>query len=351
MNKNIGNDSYESTYIRSAMIRLLTAVATIITLTMTLLVGCGSSTALVPSKTPAEAQNTIPDSTLPPTSSPSAILPSATTPSTLPSPLTSSPIPPASPTPTPRPTMIVNRTTHGVIRWDETWRGEIKIVGDILVAPGYTLTIEPGTKVLISANSDVENLTTDPFYRGVHFGEPFRDEGNHISIRIMGTLRAVGTIERMITITSDSPTPGIYDWNYFGFENGTMSYCQLEYYRCLTPGNDTTLTFNKLLNVGEAAIACGKSSMLIEHNTISYAGHELIDMHGGAPTIRYNDLGPNPGHVGIIIDGGSPFIIDNDIKGCQFGVNFVSPPGNPTIKDNRFGENREDIHNFGDAFK
>jgi len=55
--------------------------------------------------------------------------------------------------------------------------------------------------VLIAANSDVENLITDPFdlqqgirqeqpgenpfFRGVHFGEPFRDEGNHISIQFL----------------------------------------------------------------------------------------------------------------------------------------------------------------------
>ncbi len=95
--------------------------------------------------------------------------------------------------------------------------------------------------------------------------------------------------------------------------------------------------------------------MLIEHNTISYAGHELIDMHGGAPTIRYNKLGPNPKHygiameagMGITIDGSSPQITNNSITGCGiFGINFISP-GSPTIKDNEFTGNGQNISNAG----
>jgi len=275
--------------------------------------------------------------------------------------LTPAPEPTLAPKPTPKPGPIVNRTTHGRIRWDETWRGEIHIIGDIIVEGGYTLTIEPDTKVLIAANSDIENLNTDPFlmkqgirqeqpgedpyYRGVHFGEPFRDEGNHISILVHGTLHAVGTPEQMIIITSDSPNPGIYDWNHFNFKNGTLSYCIVEYYRCLGPGDDTEVSYNTLRHVGECAVCLGSHSALIEYNAISYAGHELIDMHGSSSVIRNNDLGPNPDHVGIIIDGGSPEIVNNSIEGCHSGILFISSPDTPTIEDNTFLNNRQDIEN------
>ena len=61
------------------------------------------------------------------------------------------------------PSPIINRTTHGRIRWNEIWRGEVHITGDIIVEQGFILTIEPCTKIFIAANSDVENLNTDPF--------------------------------------------------------------------------------------------------------------------------------------------------------------------------------------------
>ncbi len=209
--------------------------------------------------------------------------------------LTSSLPPPSTSAP------IVNRTTHGRIGWNETWRREIRITGDIIVERGFTLTIAPGTKVLVAANSDMENLNTDPFemqkgirqekpgedpfYRGVHFGEPFRDEGNHTSIRIMGTLHAVGTPTQVITITSSSETPSIYDWNYFQFDKGTMSYCRLEYYRCLNPGNDTTITYNSLLNVGEAGdyvklhYIFGSPYYLVLDGTVQFNEQRAITSH------------------------------------------------------------------------
>ena len=266
----------------------------------------------------------------------------------------------AQPAAPPPPTPIVNQTTQGRIHWDEIWRDEIHIIGDIIVDEGFTLTIEPGTKVFIAANQDSANLFTDPFdmqqgirqensdedpyYRGVHFGEPFRDEGNHISIRIQGTLHAVGTPEQMITITSDSPTPGIYDWNHFEFNHGILSYAVVEYYRVIGPGDGTEVSHNILRHIGECGVGAN-SSVVVEYNTVSYAGHELIDMHNSSPTIRNNYLGPNPDHVGIVIDGGSPEIVNNTIEGCHLGILFISPPDTPILENNTFIDNNKDIEN------
>jgi hypothetical protein len=248
----------------------------------------------------------------------------------------------------------INQTTHGYIQNDEIWRGEIHIVGDIIVEDGVTLTIEPGTVILVSANQDMENLNNEPFdmkegicseddfEHGVHEGEPYRDEGHHISIKIFGTLYAVGTPDQMITITSDSPTPDIYDWNRFTFDYGTLSYCIMDYYRILAPGIGTTVSNDTLRHIGECGVQA-VTSTIIEGNTISYAGHELIDIHNHSPIIRNNHLGPNPGHVGIIIDGGSPQIVNNFIEGCVEGIAFISPPGDPTIEGNTFSDNGIDI--------
>jgi hypothetical protein len=252
------------------------------------------------------------------------------------------------------PTSLVNQTTHGHILRDEHWKGKIHIIGDILVDEGVTLTIEPGTVVRIAANQDADNLFDAPFdmkigiqsevknINGVHFGEPYRDDGHHISIRIAGTLQAVGTPEQMITITSDSPNPGIYDWNHFEFAHGILSYSVVEYYRVIGPGDGTEVSHNILQYIGECGV-CANSSVVVEYNTISYAGHELIDMHQSSPIIRNNSLGPNPEHAGIIIDGGSPQILNNTIKGCGVGIGFISPPGKPNLEGNIFINNGQDI--------
>ncbi len=263
------------------------------------------------------------------------------------------------------PREVSNATRKGTVSEDEIWSGEIHIIGDIIVKEEFTLTIKPGTRVLIAANQDAENLfdlpfdmqqgirqeqpDEDPYYRGVHFGEPFRDEGNHISIRVHGTLHAVGTPEQMITITSDSPTPGIYDWNAFDFAHGIFSYCIMEHYRFLNPGNGTVISHNILRHVGECAVGAN-SSVVVENNTIYDAGHELVDMHNASPTIQNNTLGPNKSRCGcgIVIDGGSPLITGNTIKDCGSGILFLVPPKDPNLKDNilknnMFLNNRQNI--------
>jgi parallel beta-helix repeat protein len=143
----------------------------------------------------------------------------------------------------------------------------------------------------------------------------------------------------MITITSDSPEPDIWDWNFFTFQEGILSYCIMEYYRILHPGNGT-VSHCILRNAGECGVSSWHSSALIEYNNISHAGHELVALNGGSPVIRYNSLGPNPGskpgnHCGIVIENNTSQtkIYGNNIFGCRDGIVYIS--GNPTIYDNQ----------------
>jgi len=260
--------------------------------------------------------------------------------------LTLTPSPQPINTPEPTTTPVVNKTTHGHIQTDEIWQGEIHIVGDIIVEEGVTLTIEPGTIVYIAAHQDVENLFDDPFNLkigikqedntdgGVHYGEPYRDEGHNISIVIFGNLNAVGTSEQIITITSDSENPTIYDWNNFGINAGKISYALIEYYRTLDLGNNVELSHSEMRHVGECAV-CANSSGLVEENHIWDAGHELIDIHHNSPTIINNLLGPYPIRFAIILDGGSPIIKGNTFNECGGGILIISP-STPTIENNNF---------------
>jgi hypothetical protein len=254
---------------------------------------------------------------------------------------------------------------YGIIDQDETWSGTIYIAGDIEVKEGVTLTIMPGTAILVAANSDKNNLFghwecegIDDFDMlqgindqwenkcGVHRGEPFRDEGNHISIKVFGTLLAVGEPNNRITIKSDAVDPKIYDWNRLEFGNGILSYTIMEYYRILETreGGSAEVSNNVLRNIGECGVCANSSNARIISNEISYAGHELIDMHLNSPTIKNNTLGPNPEHAGIIIDGGNPLIKNNDMIGG--GVHFIDVEGissNTNITYNTFEEEAQII--------
>jgi hypothetical protein len=233
----------------------------------------------------------------------------------------------------------------GVISSSETWSGVVRVTGDILVENDVTLTILPGTKILISANSDKSNMFgKGPCEEGdikdfdmlkginekwenmcgVHKGEPFRDEGNHITIQIGGELHAVGTSDEPIIIKSDAETPGRYDWNHFIINNGILSYTQVSNYRTLEIGSNVKINHNTLSNIGELGLGI-YSNNTIEYNKIFDSGHELIGTGQASPIIRYNILGPNPAHAGIIIEGGNPIIEHNHF--IETGGMIVIPEG------------------------
>lgn len=249
-----------------------------------------------------------------------------------------------------------NSLTYGLIEWNETWSGTVHVIGDIEVAEGASLTIEPGTHVTIAANADFYNLRTEndidlrsgynmegENIAGVHWGEPWRDENNHISIVVKGVLYAVGTPDNRITITSDSATPGIYDWNHLDFRRGIISHADISYYRYLQTRDGTVISHSSLGHVGENTIAA--MTTLIEYNRLFDAGHELIDIHGDSAIILHNRIGPNPSAigVGIIVDGGAPMIFGNVIEGCSAGIAFLSP-NKAIVNQNVFTENDIDLY-------
>jgi len=254
---------------------------------------------------------------------------------------------------TPQPKPNINKTTNGYILEDEIWEGEMFVIGDIFVEEGVTLTIKPGTTVYIAANQDIKNLMDDPFDlktgiaqedhtdRGVHLGEPYRDEGNHISIIVNGALVALGTPDQKITITSSSSTPTIYDWNKLRIDNGKVTYALIEYYRALDLGHNVEITNSELRHIGECGV-CIYGPGLLEENHIWDAGHELIGSTG-TPRIINNLFGPFPIRYAIILGGGSPIIKGNTFEGCG-GAVYIIAPSSPIIEDNIYRNTPHKIH-------
>jgi len=79
---------------------------------------------------------------------------------------------------------------------DETWKGEVRIRGSVVVPRGVTLTIEPGTVVRF------EKLDVD--------GDGIGDS----ELYVEGNLVAEGAPGRPIVFTSAEKTPSARDWKY-----------------------------------------------------------------------------------------------------------------------------------------
>lgn len=287
-------------------------------------------------------------------------------------------------TPTPSPTatstpiyaeirgemLEVDQIAHGEI-CNEVWSGIVYVDGDILVEEGCRLTIEPGTQIYVAANQDNSNIfewnleagvnTSNESIEGVHPGEPFWDQLNHIYILVLGELAAIGEPDSMILFSSASLEPSVFDWTGIQYEYGVISYAIVEYYRVMDMGDNTQITHSVLRFNGGCSVCVGeKSGVVVSGNKLYEAGHELIDIHNSDVEIVGNDLGPNStypypyGYNGLSIgncialnlaDGGEVRITDNVITGCEdYGIDFIDyPQVFPIIENNTFGNNQVNI--------
>lgn len=97
---------------------------------------------------------------------------------------------------------------------NDTWSGEVRIRGSVVVPKGSTLTILPGTVVRF------EKIDVD--------GDGIGDS----ELYVEGGLVAEGTVERPILFTSAEKTPAPRDWKYLFINlsrKAVLSHCISEY--------------------------------------------------------------------------------------------------------------------------
>ena len=84
---------------------------------------------------------------------------------------------------------------------DVTWSGTINLIGDIVVYPGATLTIDAGTTIMAYPNRDIHDM----------------EDPNRVDIINYGTIIANGSSEQQIVFRSDSSSPASGNW--YGIRN------------------------------------------------------------------------------------------------------------------------------------
>jgi hypothetical protein len=108
------------------------------------------------------------------------------------------------------------KSTYGTISTNTIWSEDTRVLGDVTIASGCTLTILPGVEVSLLAKAD-----------SAHGGI----NSSRCELTVNGMLKAEGTITDSIVFTSSSFTPTHYDW--YGIIDNTgrvsMKYCQVKY--------------------------------------------------------------------------------------------------------------------------
>jgi hypothetical protein len=204
----------------------------------------------------------------------------------------------ASPTPfratslPPRPTATqpgprVNYTTSGTISRDETWRGEIHITGDILMANGATLSIEPGTMVYLASNSDDQHMGMESIddYIREHNDPVGYAEWDQNAILIdgrNGIINAVGTAEQPITFRpeGDSTSPG--QWYGIFLEKGSLQHSIVLYggrtaVQVVPYSDGVVIAYNEVRYAHWSNIIDYGQNTWIHHNIIEGGGHQALN--------------------------------------------------------------------------
>ena len=94
------------------------------------------------------------------------------------------------------------------------WSGTIKLIGDIVVYPGATLTIDAGTTIRAYPNRDIHDMK----------------DANRVDIINYGKIIANGSSDQRVVFRSDSATPASGDW--YGIRNYgtlTMMNCDIQH--------------------------------------------------------------------------------------------------------------------------
>lgn len=213
------------------------------------------------------------------------------------------------------PVALVNATTSGTVGADEIWRGEIHLTGDIFLAPGVTLTIEPGTTVFLASLSDDQGCCIgggylDDYTRS-HNDPTDGDQWTPKAIAIDGrgaAIWAVGTPEQRIVFRPEGDSSSPAQWDGILVDTGSIQYVDVLY------GGHTAIQ-----------VVGGASEVEIAHNEVRHYLWAGIDVHAPGAWVHHNVV-EGGGHQAISARRDS-LVEHNVVLRSQTGIGIESADG------------------------
>lgn len=253
---------------------------------------------------------------------PTATFPNTPTPTTQP---TESP-----PTPTPDPRKV-NYTTSGMISEDEVWRGEIHLTGDITFENDAVLTIEPGTTVFFTPNSDDQHsgwAVEDDYILGHNdpVGTLEWAENTIIIDGRHGIINAVGTAEEPLTFKPEGDSTSSAQWGGIHFERGKLMHAVVLYggrtaVQISGEYGQVEIAYNEVRYFHWAGIDSHAENVWIHHNIVEGGGHQAIGFAPGN-LIEYNVVYRSQNCVNGY--GNEVIIRNNILVDCGRGISSVT---------------------------
>jgi len=217
-----------------------------------------------------------------------------------------------------------------------------------------TLTIMPGTTILISAGSDDQEMgnALSGNWQPDTMGSLYTEDYAKTHIEIVGRIVAMGEPDRLIRFTSNSPTPTYADWSEIRLYPGSkIDYSVVEYsgragiaWQSHTDVQDANITISNsvIQHVFWGGIVAGPGSWDIIANNISDCGSEgiAIEPVAGEPYIAENTITNST--VGIATIQGSSATIDNNT--LTDNIKGILSRGNDIITNNTISCPSQTIH-------
>lgn len=225
----------------------------------------------------------------------------------------------------------------GVISNDLTLSGEILLTGDLLILPGRTLTLQPGTTVRVRK---AESTKIDPEYIS-----------SFTEILVRGNLLAEGTADAPISFLPEIvPSTGEIVWAGITLDHSPAS--SLRHVRIegaeqgiLSISSSPQLADNTIYNCRYGLVVQGPGSAGIYNNQIKAGEGGLFVLAGASPEIGGNRI-TDQVEEGLFVDATSaPRLGRNEISGNAIGLVLHNPqlPFNP----DGISGNREDLRLIG----
>ena len=224
----------------------------------------------------------------------------------------------------------------GVISSDLTLAGEILLTGDLLILPGRTLTLQPGTTVRVRSS---ESTKIDPEYLS-----------SYTEILVRGRLQAEGTAGAPISFLPEASNAGEVAWAGIILDRAAGSiirHARIEGAEqgILAIAAAPQLSDNTIYNCRYGIVLQGPGSAAIFDNRIEAGEGGIFVLAGAGGDIADNRI-INQVEEGLFVDAASsPRLGRNEISGNAIGLLLH----NPQLSFERGGisGNREDLRLIG----